>query len=149
MGVWVRRPTVNHGCLYTSIHPGLLGCQTSVECVNYKAESWRLFTVTPFGFCSVFTVESKRRNYVQTSNFSLHELFKSRDKSTPCSLIQFCRRFYPVFNCLLTLHWLVPALPWTGQKPPQVGGLIYYNLQFVTRFSNVENCKMNPENPPV
>lgn len=133
------------------IHPSIPACwavrlQWSVQTTkqNLHSSLWSHLLVVVLFYCGV---KEGIIMLKKISNFSLNELFRTQDKSMLCSWIQFCRTFYPVFNCLLTLHWLVPALPRTGQEPPQVGGLIYYNLQFVTHFSNVENCKTNPENP--
>lgn len=140
---------MNHGCLY--IHPSRpvrLSNSTGV-CRLQSERVYRFCHVTSVRAFLLFSQPSERRQRLCTTVFS------------PVSLPGFIRYsgherrnfspfFFFFFNCLLTFHRLSPALASSGgHESSQVGPIIYYNLHFVTRFTNVENCEMNPESPTI
>lgn len=135
---------MNHGCLY--IHPGLFGCQTSLECAKYKAECLWVCHVTSCVLC--FPIVESKKGLIMLKivciNYSSHE----RNPLCSFNFIQFPRIFYPFFNCVSTFHWLVLVQHWhiRFREPSQVGVLIYYD-PMAACFINVENCKLNPESP--
>lgn len=148
--------------VYTSIHPGLFCCQTSLECADYKAECLWFCHVTSCVLCSL-VVEWKKglimskivplpppllwNIQVMIGNFKGFRFNQLHRASFSLFLFSFSFFFISI-NCQLidvnshTSGFLSPPQP--------VAALICYDLHFypaASRLANVENCKLNPESP--
>ncbi len=140
--------------VYTSIHPGLFCCQTSLECADYKAECLWFCRVTS---CVLFflVVESKKGLIklkivffsLSSKILLLWNIQVTKENLTVSVSTRFAELF-PSLNWVLIFQWLVSVhrhqVSWAGRSADLLRSRVYPTA---SRFINVENCKLNPERP--
>lgn len=137
--------------VYTSIHPGLFCCQTASECADYKAECLWFCHVTSCVIC--LPIVNQRRDWLCRRLFFSLLIFNIQVmKENLTASFQLLSFFLILYQ--LIVYWY--SIDWFWIHTHQVSWafmgwsadlLWFWVYPTVSRFINVENCKLNPESP--